>query len=197
MRRIIASEFVSADGYVVGPKEDMGWVTSRFNQEMGRYAGGLMDSMDAVILGRATYQIMAGAWPNMTEEQSPGADKMNSVEKIVLSRTLKQAPWGGYRPCTVIGDQVEQRLREMKGRPGKNMVIYGSVNAVQGLTRTGLIDEYQLLVHPVFLGAGKPLFAGMQTPADLRLVRNETYGNGVNLLCYEPAVSGAEKGADG
>ena len=61
MRRIVASEFLSADGYVVGPNEDMGWVTNNFSEEMGKYAGDLMDSMDTILLGRATYQIMAGA----------------------------------------------------------------------------------------------------------------------------------------
>ncbi|HZW57530.1 MAG TPA: dihydrofolate reductase family protein [Nitrososphaerales archaeon] len=87
MRKIIASEFVSADGYMSGPKEDMGWVMNNFNEEMGKYAGDLMESMDTVLLGRVTYGIMAGAWPNMTEESSPGATKMNSVRKVVVSST--------------------------------------------------------------------------------------------------------------
>ena len=190
MRRIIASEFVSADGYVAGLKEDMGWVMNRFNDEMGKYAGDLMASMDTVLLGRVTYQIMAGAWPNLTEEQSPGADTMNSVQKVVLSRTLKKAPWGKYEPATIISDGVEQRVRELKQKPGKNIVIYGSANAVQGLTRMGLIDEYQLLVHPVFLGEGKPLFRSMERPVDLKLVKSQTYANGVNVLCYERAGLG-------
>ena len=84
MRRIIASEFISADGYIVGPKEDMNWVTANFNEEMGKYAGDLMSSMDTVLLGRVTYQIMANAWPNFTAEQSPGADPMNHSTKVVL-----------------------------------------------------------------------------------------------------------------
>ncbi len=191
MRRIIVSEFLSADGYISGPKEDMGWVMGRFNEEMGRYAGDLMASMDTVLLGRVTYEIMAGAWPNLTEEQSPGADRMNSAQKVVLSRTLKEAPWGKYEPATIVGDGVEQRVRELKEKPGKNIVVYESANAVQGLTRMGLIDEYQLLVHPVFLGEGKPLFRNMERPVDLKLVRAQTYRNGVSLLCYELAGSGA------
>ena len=184
MRRIIASEFVSADGYIVGPKEDMTWVTANFNEEMGKYAGGLMASMDTVLLGRVTYQIMAASWPNLSEEQSPGADMMNHSRKVVLSRTLKTAPWGSYEPARVIGESVEQEVREMKQQPGKNIVIYGSANAVQSLTRMGLIDEYQLLVHPIFLGDGKPLFRGAQ-PTSLKLMRSETYRNGVNALYYE------------
>ena len=186
MRKIIASEFISADGYIVGPNEDMSWVMGRFNEEMGKYAGDLMASMDTVLLGRVTYQIMVNAWPNMTEEQSPGADKMNSAQKVVLSRTLKQAPWGKYEPATLIGDDVERRVKELKQKPGKNIVMYGSAKAVQSLTRLGLIDEYQLLVHPVFLGGGKRLFEGAGGPIDLKLSRTQTFGNGVNVLYYQP-----------
>jgi dihydrofolate reductase len=191
VRRLIASEFVSADGYIVGPGEDMNWVMKNFNEEMGKYAGDLMESMDAVLLGRATYQIMAGAWPNFTEDQSPGADKMNSIPKFVLSRTLEKAPWGSYEPATIISDDVERRVRELKEKPGKNIVIYGSANAVQSLTRMGLIDEYQLLVHPIFLGDGKALFRQMERPVNLKLARTQTYRNGVNVLYYETVSSGA------
>lgn len=187
MRRIVASEFVSADGYIAGPEGGMSWVAGRFNDEMARYAGGLMASMDTVLHGRLTYQIMAGAWPSFTESQSPGADAMNSVKKVVLSRTLKEAPWGKYAPATVIGDRVEERIRGLKEEPGKSIVVYGSANSVQGLTRMGLIDEYQLLVHPLFLGGGKPLFANMEKLVDLKLLRAQTYSNGVCLLCYQPA----------
>jgi len=186
MRRIIASEFISADGYIVGPKEDMTWVMANFNEEMGKYAGDLMASMDTVLLGRVTYQIMANAWPNMTEEQSPGADKMNHTPKVVLSKTLKSAPWGKYEPATVFSDNVEQKVRELKQGPGKNIVAYGSAKLVQSLTRAGLIDVYQLLVHPIFLGGGKPLFEGMQQPTNLKLLHTQTYRNGVSVLYFEP-----------
>jgi dihydrofolate reductase len=186
MRRIIASEFISADGYIVGPKEDMSWVTGSFNEEMARYAGDLMASMDTILFGRVTYQIMAGAWPNWTEEASPGADKMNQTPKVVLSKTLKNAQWGRYEPATIIANHIDEKIRELKEKPGKNIVIYGSANSVQNLSRMGLIDEYQLLVHPIFLGGGKLLFSGMERPLDLELSRTETYHNGVNVLYYRP-----------
>jgi len=151
---------------------------------MGKYAADLMASMDAVLLGRVTYQIMANAWPIMTEEQSPGADRMNHTPKVVLSKTLKAAPWGKYEAATVISHDVEQRVKELKQNPGRSIVIYGSANAVQSLTSMGLIDEYRLLVHPIFLGDGKPLFKGMDRPTNLELLRTQSYGNGVNLHCY-------------
>jgi dihydrofolate reductase len=184
MRKIIASEFISADGYIVGAKEDMSWVTANFNEAMGKYAADLMASMDTILLGRVTYQTMASAWPNWTEEQSLGAEKMNNTPKVVLSKTLEKAPWEKYELATLFSDNVEQRIKELKQKPGKNIVMYGSANAVQILTRMGLIDEYHLLVHPIFLGDGKPLFARMERLVNLKLLRTETYRNSVNMLCY-------------
>ena len=189
MRRIVASEFVSADGYMVGPNEDMSWVMGNFNEEMGKYAADLMESMDTILLGRVTYQIMAGAWPNWTEAQSPGASKMNNTPKIVLSRTLETAPWGKYEHARIIKSNVEEEVNQLKQKPGKNIVVYGSANVVQNLSRLGLIDEYQLLVHPILLGGGKLLFAPMQEKISLKLLRSETFANGVNVLYYAPKLS--------
>jgi len=92
MRKVIASEFVTVDGYMVGPDEDVSWVMDNFNDEMAQYAGNLMDSMDTILLGRVTYEIMTNHWPTHPEE--PGADKMNATPKIVFSRTLAKAEWG-------------------------------------------------------------------------------------------------------
>ncbi|MCL5067393.1 MAG: dihydrofolate reductase family protein [Thaumarchaeota archaeon] len=188
MRRIIASEFVSADGYMVGKNEDMSWVFKTFNDEMGKYAGDLMASMDTLLLGRVTYQIMRNAWPNMTEEQSPGANTMNSVRKIVVSTTLDSAPWGKYVQAQIIKNNIEQQIKELKQEQGrrKNIVIYGSGSLVHSLTKFGLIDEYQLLVHPILLGGGKQLFKPMEGSIDLKLLQTHTFSNGVNVLYYEP-----------
>ena len=186
MRKLIASTFLSLDGFTVGQNEDMGWVMNNFNEEMGKYAGDLMSSMDAILLGRVTYQIMINFWPANTEATAPGADKMNNTPKVVFSRTLDKADWGKYKNVRVVKDNVAQEIAKLKQQPGKNMVIYGSANLVQGLTRLGLIDEYQILVHPILLGAGKPLFAGLSQPVNLKLTKSETYRNGVVVLCYQP-----------
>lgn len=186
MRRIVASEFISADGYIVGKNEDMNWVTGNFSVEMGKYAGDLMASMDTLFLGKVTYQIMSNAWPNFTEEKSPGAGMMNSATKVVFTTTLKDAPWGKYKPAIIIRDNLVQKVKELKEQAGKNIVIYGSAKLVQSLTESRLIDEYHLLVFPIFLGDGKPLFKGMQTPLNLSLVKTQSYKNGVTILYYEP-----------
>ena len=185
MRRVIASIFVSLDGYMAGPTEDIHWVTDNFNADMAKYAGDLMDSMDAVLLGRVTYEIMAKAWPTMTEATSPGADKMNTTSKIVFSKTLRNAQWGKWNNARVVKDHVADEIAKLKQLPGKDMVIYGSANLVQGFTELGLIDEYQLLVHPLVLGNGKRLWRELQHPVNLKLLRTEAFKNGVVVLYYE------------
>jgi dihydrofolate reductase len=111
---------------------------------------------------------------------------MNQTPKVVLPRTLKEAPCGRHQPATTIENHVEEKIRELKEKPGKNIIIYGAANAVQNLSRIGLIDEYQLLVHQVFLGSGTPLFSGIWRQMSLKLLRTGTYRNGVSVLCYQP-----------
>jgi dihydrofolate reductase len=184
MRKVIASEFVTLDGYMVGPNEDMSWVLNNFNEDMARYEGNLVDSMDTILLGRVTYEIMANHWPSHPEE--PGADNMNSIPKIVFSRTLAKAEWGKWDNARLVKDHVAGEIAELKQLPGKNMVIYGSANLVQSFSRLGLIDEYHLLVHPLIMGGGKRLFVDMAQPLNLKLVRTEAFKNGVVVLYYEP-----------
>jgi dihydrofolate reductase len=186
MRKVIASIFVSLDGLVVGQSEDMGWVRDNFNDEMGKYAGNLQASMGAILLGRVTYQIMVNAWPLWTEETAPGAERMNNVPKIVFSRTLDKVEWGKYDNARLVKNNAAEEISKLKQQPGKDMVIYGSANLVQNFTQLGLIDEYQLLVHPVLLGNGKPLFKNMAKPMNLKLIRTDTFKNGVVVLYYEP-----------
>jgi dihydrofolate reductase len=189
MGKVIASEFVTLDGYMVGPNEDMSWVRNNFNEDMAKYAGDLMNSMDTILLGRVTYEIMADAWPKNTEQSAPGADKMNSTPKIVFSRTLDKAEWGKWNNARVVKDHVSDEIAALKRQPGKDIVIYGSANLVQGFSRLGLIDEYQLLVHPLVLGGGKRLFPNMTQPLKLKLLRTDAYRNGVVVLYYQPERS--------
>lgn len=186
MRKLIASIFLSLDGFVSSESGDVGWVINNFNDQMGKYAGDLMESMDTVVLGRVTYELMSGHWPSQTEASSPGANRMNNTPKVVFSRTLKKAEWGKYDNATIVNEGAAEKVAKMKQQPGKNMVIYGSANLVQGFTQMGLIDEYQLLVHPILLGAGKPLFPALPKAVSLKLIRTESFKNDVVVLYYQP-----------
>ncbi len=185
MRKLIASTFISLDGFIVGQNEDMGWVTNDFSEEMGTYAGNLQSSMSAILLGRVSYHILGGFWPANTEETAPGAERMNNVPKIIFSRTLDKVEWGKYNNARLVKDNVAEEVMNLKKQPGGDMVIYGSANLIQNFMQLGLIDEFQLLVHPVLLGSGKPLFKGIERLMNLTLRRADTFKNGLVVLYYE------------
>jgi dihydrofolate reductase len=101
----------------------------------------------------------------------------------VFSRTLESADWSN---STLRKEVVPEEIRQLKQEPGRDMLIYGSASLIQTLTNHGLIDEYQVLVHPVILGSGKPLFANIQRQVKLQLVNTKTHPSGVVVLSYQP-----------
>jgi len=185
MRKIVLTEWTSLDGYTSGPNNDMSFVGRYFNDEMGRYEGTIVDTADTLLLGRVTYDSFAGSWPhvpdnpNSSDDEKDYARKLNAMRKVVFSRTLSSADWNNSELRREIDPDDIQRL---KAEDGKDILIYGSASIVQQLTALGLIDEYQVLVHPVVLGGGKSLFG--DAGADLKLVSSQPFASGVVLLTY-------------
>ncbi len=182
MRRIIAHEMVTVDGYFAGLAGELDWFV--WDDALREVSVRLLRSIDTILFGRVTYEMMAAYWPTATNEDPEIAEAMNRLAKIVFSRTLKQADWNNTRvvPSLVPGD-----IRWLKGQPGKDMAIYGSGKLVSSLARDGLIDEYRLIVNPVILGMGKSLFTGLEQKLPLKLLDAEPLGSGNVLLRYEPA----------
>ena len=187
MRKIIVTTWISLDGFLAGPNGEMNWVM--VDQAMGQYEDDLVSSADTLILGRVTYQSFAGSWPHVPDNPSVSegereyARKLNRMRKIVLSKSLEKAEWNNSQ---LVREVLPQEIAGMKQESGKDMVIYGSASIVQAFTNLGLIDEYQLLVHPIVLGSGKPLFAGIAKPAHLRLLQTKSFQSGVIGLYYAP-----------
>jgi dihydrofolate reductase len=109
---------------------------------------------------------------------------MNNLPKIVFSKTLQKAEWKNSR---LIKENIKDEILKIKQQPGKDMVILGSASIVQTFTNLGLFDEYRLLLHPVVLGSGKPLFKDIKDRLKLKLMKTKTYKNGVVSLDYQPA----------
>ncbi len=139
------------------------------------------------MFGRKTYELMAGYWPTpMAARNDPVlAERMNAHSKIVFSRTLKQAAWANTR---LVKDGLAEEIRALKAGPGKDMAILGSGSIVAQLAREGLIDEYQIVVTPVVLGAGRTMFDGLPKAMPMKLVRSRVFANGNVWMCYVPAA---------
>jgi dihydrofolate reductase len=189
MRKIITTTWVTLDGFIAGPNGEMDWIGELYDDAMSTYENNLVSEADTLLLGRVTYQSFAGSWPyvpdnpNASEDEKAYARQLNAMRKLVFSRTLESVEWNN---STLLKEVVPEEIEQLKHEPGRDIVIYGSASLVRTLTNVGLIDEYQILVHPVILGSGKPLFQDIQHQVKLKLVNTKTHPSGVVVLSYQP-----------
>jgi dihydrofolate reductase len=188
MGKLIASIFVSLDNMMVGENEDMSWVVGNFDPDMGKDMDvDVTKSMQAILLGRITYEIMSSYWPGAkVEDEGPGVDEMNLTPKIVFSRTMQKAEWGKFASATVLKEIIPAEIEHLKKQSDKPIVLMGSASVFQQFLHLGLIDKYVLWLHPVILGRGKPLFKENIAKQDLRLINSRVYQNGVVKLILQP-----------
>ena len=195
-RPVVANTFLTMDGYMVGPDEDISWVAEGFDPEMQNdIAEEMSQNSDVFVLGRVTFDIFAEYWPNAVpydegDELNPSEGKedpriiraLNDFPKVVFSRTLTSPEWANTR---VVAEGLEDEIRRLKSESGKAVNIQGSASIVQALARADLIDEYVLYVHPVLLGDGKPLFGNGTKRQAFELTDLKRYPNGVVRMRYQ------------
>jgi dihydrofolate reductase len=179
MRKIIAAINMTLDGFcdhtAVNPDD-----------ELMEYFNDLMRNTDTLIYGRTTYQLMESYWPLLVKNPSGSklddefAVLMDNMSKIVYSRTLENVTW---KNSTLKKQINKEEIVELKQQPGKNIAV-GSPSMIVDFTKLGLIDEYQLVVHPVILGKGLPLFKNITDRVDLKLHKAKTFSGSVVVLYY-------------
>ncbi len=183
MRKLFVFNLVTLDGYFEGPSRDISWhnVDAEFNE----YAVEMLDSVDTLLFGRVTYDLMASFWPtpDAVKNDPLVAGRMNSLPKIVFSRTLDKVEWNNTR---LVKNNIEEEIRKMKAQPGKDMALLGSGVMMSEFAQAGLIDEYRIMVNPVVLGNGNPLFKGIKDRLNLKLVNTKIFKSGNVLLYYQP-----------
>ncbi|MCL5069050.1 MAG: dihydrofolate reductase family protein [Thaumarchaeota archaeon] len=201
MRKIIWSVMTSLDGFVAGPSGEFDWPLA--DEEFEQTALDLLNSVDFIMFGRVTYQMMANYWPiaitnptgvlnsngtkiavptEATKPHTEIAHRMNTLTKIVFSRTLEQVEWNNSR---LVREIVPAEIMRLELQPGKDIVIYGSTGVASTMTELGLIDEYRIFVNPIVLGKGKPLFKDVNERKKLKLLSTKTFNSGVVGLYYE------------
>ncbi|HET6889843.1 MAG TPA: dihydrofolate reductase family protein [Pyrinomonadaceae bacterium] len=190
MRKVILQEFISLDSLAAGPNDSVDFVpaATRGDKSFGREQLKLMNSIDRILLGRKTFEMFAGYWPKVTKgKEKPFADKLNSIPKIVFSKTLENAPWGDWEKAEIVSDEAGKEIAKLRRRSGKNMVIWGSISVAQSLIKEGLVDEYRLVMCPVVLGNGRPLFLNGVDQFGLKLMEAKKFDQGAVQLKYKPA----------
>jgi dihydrofolate reductase len=180
MRRLFWQMNVSLDGFMEGPNGELDDTAQVMDQSFDRYASDMLRSIDGVLLGRKTYQLFAAYWPHAT---GPDADCLNQLPKIVFSRTLEKLEWKNSR---LVRDHVAEAVVGLKQQPGKDLALFGSADLASTLMQLGMIDEYRVLITPVILGQGRPMFRNPGDRVALELLKATPWPSGVAALSYRP-----------
>jgi dihydrofolate reductase len=179
MRQVILKIHVSLDGYIRSENEDnMDWVFRTYDDDLKGWEVESLWQAGTHIMGRNLYFEMAEYWPSSTEEY---AEPMNTIPKVVFSKTLKHADWNNTR---IASGDLAAEINLLKQETGNDILLHGGADFTHSLTKLSLIDEYRLIIHPVVLSAGLPLFTG---PLDLNLVDSRIFPSGSVLMAYRRA----------
>jgi dihydrofolate reductase len=184
MRNVVLIMTASMDGFVVGPQGHAGGLPEP--DELKRLKLDRIRRAGTHIMGRVTYEEMAAAWPTSADDY---AAPMNEIPKVVFSKTLNEANWP---KSTIARGDLADEIGALKRQPGGEIIAWGGAEFAQALSRSGLIDEYSIVVQPVAYGGGKAIFGDLPDALHLRLLATTTFSTGAMLNTYEPRGWGAQ-----
>jgi dihydrofolate reductase len=186
MPKLMVFENVTLDGYFSGPNGDLSWAhNQQKDPEWDQFIADNASGGGQLLLGRKTYDLMASYWPTPQASQNDPevAKGMNSLPKVVFSKSLDEPTWSN---TTVKKGNLVDEVKKMKKGSGENIAVLGSGTIVSQLAKEGLVDEYQIVVHPVVLGSGRTAFEGVEKMQSFKRTKTRAFGNGNVLMCYEP-----------
>jgi len=171
---------VSLDGYIEGPNGELDW--HNVDEEFNDYAICMLQKVDTLLFGRKTYEMMAAYWPSdyAVENDPVVAEKMNTLDKIVVSSTMEHAGWTNTR---LIKENAAAEIMKLKQEAGKDIALFGSSGLALTLIKENLVDEYRIITTPTALGSGKSIFEGLDSKLDLKLSKTWIFNSG-NVLNY-------------
>jgi len=181
MRKVFLFMMTTLDGYFEGPDHDISWHNAD-NKEFAKFAEAQLDETDTLIFGRRTYELMAGFWPSEEAiKAEPGtATRMSSLNKVVFSHNPISTNWQNVESST----NVVEKMQELKNNPGKDIAVLGSSNLCLTLIEEGLLDEIRIMINPIIIGKGTPLFDGSDKIREFGLKASRTFKSGNALLTY-------------
>ncbi len=185
MRKLNSFTFITLNGFYKGPDEDISWHKQIQGDEEDKFANDSVKSDNILLFGRRTYEMMVDWWSSEeAKKQMPEiAERISRADKIVFSRTLKHAEWENTK--VISGDLIAE-VKKLKQEAQKNMTILGSGNVLAQLAEYGLVDEFKIMIDPIAIPLGTPLFIDIKKPVDLKLISGKTFKSGIVLLRYQP-----------
>jgi len=186
MRKLILIVHTSIDGFVAGVKGEFdGFNPSPENLD---FINSLTDEADAALVGRISYQMLDSYWPTARDNANASRSEIkysnwyNDAEKIVLSRSLSK---NNLSKTTIISENIEDGILEIKNRNGKNILMFGSPTVFEALNKLNLIDEYWIINYPAFFGNGISFFTRAATPKKFKLLSERKFSNGEIAVHYK------------
>lgn len=181
MRRVVLQMGISVDGIVAGGPRGQEQPGGAEHPDVKAWKLESLHKVGTHIMGRVTYEEMAAHWPSSTD---PYAELMNDIPKVVFSKTLRRAEWPESR---IASGDLAKEINNLKREAGKDLMAHGGASFVQALSRLGLVDEYRLVINPVALGSGQPLFKDLAAPLRLNLIEAKTFPTGTVIHVYRLA----------
>ncbi len=182
MRKLSVFDTITLDGYFTDNKGDMSWA-HRNDAEWNEFGSGNASGNGMLLFGRVTYQMMASYWPSdaAMKAMPEVAAGMNRMSKAVFSRSLDAVSWKNTR---LLKGEIGAETARLKQEDGPDIVILGSGSIVSQLAELKLIDEFQLVISPTALGAGRSLFEGVKDRLSFALKSSRAFKNGNVVLTY-------------
>jgi dihydrofolate reductase len=190
MRKVILGMNITLDGHVAGPDGELDWAFRTMSPDLGEWVTELLRGVDTVLLGHTTYLQQAVAWPTQTSEM---ATLLNSHAKIVFSSQLRALEWNYSRLAV---SDVAQEIAHLKQQPGRDIYVTGGARLARSLSQRGLIDEYNLTIHPILLGSGMSLFREPSEEIALTWVHTILFESSAIQLIYQKAAAQQEQRPD-
>ena len=183
MRKLVLQMQLSLDGFVAASNGGLGWIFPNFDDQYTAWVVEMLSQAGTHIMGASTGRDMAAYWPFSKE---PFAPPMNEIPKVIFSKTLDHLDWNNAR--IEKGDLAEEIAR-LKQQPGKDILAHGGARFARTLVKLALIDEYRLVIHPVALGSGLPLFSELSQPLNLELLQTIPFEKGSVAHIYRPGTA--------
>ena len=170
---------IALNGFFEGPKRELNW--HNVDKEFHEFASRQLSTVDTLLFGQVTFQMMASFWPTAADSDPLIASRMNSLPKLVFSRSLNTVEWNNSK---LIKGNIAEELSKLKKQQGKDIALFGSAAVLSTLMEANLIDEHRIMIAPIVLGSGNPLFKKMEQRHPLKLLRTTTFKSGNVLLVY-------------
>lgn len=185
MRKLIVEEWISLDGFAEDQNGKLDYFPSATEN---RYADErqlkFLETIDTILFGRKTYELFVEYWPTASVKEEIIADKLNEIPNVVLSNTLKKAPWGKWAEAEVISGDALDAVRKLKSENKKDIILWGSLSLTQALMKAGLVDELRIQLCPTVVGGGRSFFPEGEEYKQWKLIEQKSLPTGIVYIHY-------------